>query len=198
MYVLLLLVLVLVALSPPTHPATRGPLSPGPFVRLGPLRPSPCGSRRSCRSSWSSLFIFLKSPASQILIVYSIRSVGEWFLFDPCFVFFWILKVFFCWFCSHGAVSVCAISTLPVTKVLILTFCGEYEGIPEFNEDILRCILSFLTVRVASRLQRQKFAVVLEHGTWTNTIHNRSLLSCQHCRCFFWVKQFTHYLFSST
>lgn len=40
-----------------------------------------------------------------------------------------------------------------VTQVLILTFCGEYEGVPEFNEDILRCILSFLTVRVVPRLK---------------------------------------------
>eukprot|EP00913_Durusdinium_trenchii_P013993 g13139.t2 len=32
---------------------------------------------------------------------------------------------------------------------LILAFCGEYEGLPEFNEDILRCIISFLVVRVA-------------------------------------------------
>ncbi|CAJ1352492.1 unnamed protein product [Effrenium voratum] len=32
---------------------------------------------------------------------------------------------------------------------LVLAFCGEYAGLPEFNEDILRCIISFLTVRVA-------------------------------------------------
>ena len=38
---------------------------------------------------------------------------------------------------------------------LIMTFSGEYPGLPEFNEDILRCIFSFLMVRVAPRLSYQ-------------------------------------------
>ncbi|CAL1172215.1 unnamed protein product [Cladocopium goreaui] len=64
-----------------------------------------------------------------------------------------------CRSCAHFALSLENTSTAleegqrsvsrEVRYVLILTFCGEYEGVPEFNEDILRCILSFLTVRVA-------------------------------------------------
>ena len=38
--------------------------------------------------------------------------------------------------------------SVEVRYALILAFCGEYEGLPQFNEDILRCIISFLTVRV--------------------------------------------------
>lgn len=32
---------------------------------------------------------------------------------------------------------------------LVLAFCGDYEGLPQFNEDILRTIISFLVVRLA-------------------------------------------------
>ena len=157
MYVLPLLVLL--ALFPPIHPATRGPLSPGLLaVPGGPTSPS-----------WSSLFMLcLKSPASQNLIVYTV-SVNNLFLILALLVFFFCvlggdpkLKRSFdsaadvrCQFVPQVPFPEPKVLLLPVTKVLILTFCGEYEGIPEFNEDILRCILSFLTVRVASRLQLQ-------------------------------------------
>ena len=49
------------------------------------------------------------------------------------------------------------VGSLPLESrvALIMTFSGQYPGLPEFNEDILRCIFSFLMVRVASRLSSQ-------------------------------------------
>ncbi|CAE7822973.1 unnamed protein product [Symbiodinium necroappetens] len=54
---------------------------------------------------------------------------------------------------------------------LIMTFSGEYPGLPEFNEDILRCIFSFLMVRVAP------FVADVGDGTFRCTVCMRDFTS---------------------
>ena len=58
---------------------------------------------------------------------------------------------------ERGVSETEVVGSLPLESrvALIMTFSGQYPGLPEFNEDILRCIFSFLMVRVAPRLSSQ-------------------------------------------